>query len=114
MSGGVGIGGGANLTKSERLEKSKIPQPIIECDTASSNSNSSDIPHLFDLVEYLCTLKGSRIMQDYLRKATINSINLIIERIKDEIGRLMSDSYGNYFCQSLIRSVGADHRLKIL
>ena len=53
-------------------------------------------------------------MQEYLKKASINSVNLIIERIKDEFGRLMSDSYGNYFCQSLIRSVGADLRLKIL
>jgi hypothetical protein len=96
--GAVGASGGNVTTiKSERLDKMKV-QPIIECDTASSNSNSSEIPHLYDLIEYLCTLKGSRIMQEYLKKASINSVNLIIDRIKDDFGRLMSDSYGNYFC----------------
>lgn len=47
-------------------------------------------------------------MQDFLKKAPINSINLIIDKIKDDFGNLMSDSYGNYFCQSLVRSVGTD------
>ena len=37
-------------------------------------------------------------MQEHLKKASVNSINLIIDRIKDEFGLLMSDSYGNYFC----------------
>lgn len=53
-------------------------------------------------------------MQEHLKKAPINGINLIIDKIKDDFGRLMSDSYGNYFCQSLVRSVGAEQRLKIL
>jgi hypothetical protein len=57
-----------------------------------------DIPHFADLADYLCTQKGSRMMQDYLKKAPINSINLIIENLKDGFGKLMSDSYGNYFC----------------
>ena len=52
--------------------------------------------------------------QEHLKKAPINGINLIIDKIKDDFGRLMSDSYGNYFCQSLVRSVGAEQRLKIL
>lgn len=49
-----------------------------------------------------------------MKKAPINSINLIIENIKDDFGTLMCDSYANYFCQSLVRSVGAEQRLKIL
>jgi len=53
-------------------------------------------------------------MQEHLKKASVNGINLIIDRIKDDFGRLMSDSYGNYFCQSLVRTVGAEQRLKIL
>ena len=54
------------------------------------------------------------MMQDYLKKAPINSINLIIENIKENFDRLMCDSYANYFCQSLVRSVGAEQRIKIL
>ncbi len=73
-----------------------------------------DIPHLGDLEDYLCSQKGSRMMQDFLKKAPINSINLIIEQINESFGRLMCDSYANYFCQSLVRSVGTEQRLKIL
>jgi hypothetical protein len=53
-------------------------------------------------------------MQDYLKKASMNSINLIIEKVKDDFGRLMTDLYGNYFCQTLVRSVSSENRLKIL
>jgi hypothetical protein len=65
---------------------------------APKGSGDHDIPHFADLVDYLCTQKGSRMMQDYLKKAPINSINLIIENIKDNFDRLMCDSYANYFC----------------
>ena len=53
-------------------------------------------------------------MQEFLKNAPINSINLIIEKIKEDFGKLMSDSYGNYFCQTLVRNVGTEQRLKIL
>ena len=81
---------------------------------AQKGSGDHDITHFADLTDYLCTQKGSRMMQDYLKKAPINSINLIIEKIKENFDRLMCDSYANYFCQSLVRSVGAEQRIKIL
>jgi len=87
---------------------------VIDGETNSSSSSSQEIPHFSELLDYLCTQKGSRHMQEHLKKASVNSINLIIDRIKDDFGRLMSDSYGNYFCQSLVRTVGAEQRLKIL
>ena len=62
------------------------------------SSQDPDIPHFADMADYLCTQKGSRMLQEYLKKAPINSINLIIENIKDNFARLMCDSYANYFC----------------
>lgn len=53
-------------------------------------------------------------MQEFLKKAPINSINLIIDQISDNFGRLLCDSYANYFCQSLVRSVSTEQRIKIL
>ena len=41
-------------------------------------------------------------------KASVSAINLIIKRIKDDFGRLILDSYGNYFSQFLVRSSGAE------
>jgi hypothetical protein len=53
-------------------------------------------------------------MQEYLKKAPINSVNLIIEKIKDDFGKLMTSQYGNYFCHSLVRCIGIEQRLKVL
>ena len=50
------------------------------------------------MIDFLRTQKGSRHMQDYLKKTSLNNINVIIERIKNDFGKLMADSYGNYFC----------------
>jgi hypothetical protein len=58
---------------------------------STSKPNEVEIPHYNDLVEYLCTQKGSRMMQEKIKKEPVNSINLIIEKIKDEFGTLMSD-----------------------
>lgn len=71
------------------------------------DSVEHDIPHFADLTEYLCTQKGSRMMQDFINKAPISLINLIVAKINDDFGKLMSDSYGNYFCQSIVRMVGS-------
>lgn len=51
----------------------------------------TDIPHFEDIIEFLKTQKGSRQMQDYIKKAPINSINLIIEQIKEDFGKLMTN-----------------------
>lgn len=53
-------------------------------------------------------------MQEFLKKSSVSTINMIIERIKNDFGKLMADSYGNYFCQSLVRTVSSEQRLKIL
>lgn len=74
------------------LNKTKVPFQSMEVDTGL------EIPHLHEIVDYLKSQKGSRHMQDYLKKASISNINVIIEKIKDDFGNLMADSYGNYFC----------------
>lgn len=37
-------------------------------------------------------------MQHFIKKAPVTSLNMIIEQVKDDFGKLMIDSYGNYFC----------------
>jgi hypothetical protein len=37
-----------------------------------------------------------------------------VDLVADNFYTLMSDSYGNYFCQTLIRTVGIELRLKLL
>jgi len=37
-------------------------------------------------------------MQNFIKKTSVSSLNSIIDRIKEDFGKLMTDSYGNYFC----------------
>ncbi len=110
----MSLSAGVFICKSECSDKNAGATVAIDATSTSCSTSVSEIPHLSDLAAFLCTQKGSRILQDYLKKAPVNSINLIIEKMKDSFAKIMSDQYGNYFCQSLVRSVGSEQRLKIL
>lgn len=53
-------------------------------------------------------------MQSFIKRASFNNLNTIIEEIKNDFGKLMVDQYGNYFCQKLLHNVSSEQRLKIL
>jgi len=55
-----------------------------------------------------------RIMQKYLNQITPDDLDFIINRLNTGISRLMTDIYGNYFCQKLIQICSSDQRIKIL
>ena len=48
-------------------------------DLSGVDASDSEIPRLPEIVDYLCTQKGSRHMQELLKKIPMNNINLIIE-----------------------------------
>jgi hypothetical protein len=81
---------------------------------SASIENDIEIPNLGKLVEILKTHKGSMQMQSFIKRASFNNLNTIIEEIKSEFGKLMIDQYGNYFCQKLLHNVSSEQRLKIL
>jgi hypothetical protein len=37
-------------------------------------------------------------MQNFISKATVEQIDLIIEEIEENMWELFTDEYGNYFC----------------
>lgn len=53
-------------------------------------------------------------MQNFLKKAAIPSLDLIIEELRDSFGALMMDKFANYFVQKLLHNASSDQRLKIL
>ena len=57
-----------------------------------------EVPFVGNLVSTLKTHKGSMHMQSFIKRASMNNLNVIIEEIKNSFGDLMTDSYGNYFC----------------
>ena len=64
----------------------------------ASQEVDQEIPSRDKIVELLKTHKGSLHMQNYIKKASMANLNVIIESIKDDFGKLMTDSYANYFC----------------
>lgn len=53
-------------------------------------------------------------MQNFIKKASLNSLTIIIEEIKESLPILITDQYGNYFIQKMLHNVSSEQRLKIL
>ena len=45
----------------------------------------------------LKTHKGSMALQGFIRKATLNNLNIIIDEIKSKLPELITNQYANYF-----------------
>jgi hypothetical protein len=78
-----------------------------------------DIQHLLDTITcelwvYARTQKGSRNLQKLLNKIQPDDLDIILEKIKNNFYDLMTDIYGNYFCQKLIHCCSAEQRMFIL
>lgn len=54
------------------------------------------------------------MLQKYLDKISPEAINYIIKMISNKFSKLMTDTYGNYFCQKLIQSCDSGQRIQIL
>ena len=74
----------------------------------------TDYPFQGKILPNVKTHKGSLQMQNFVKKAPMNIIEMIIDEINQEFWQLLTDSYGNYFCQKLILSASSEQRMKIL
>ncbi len=63
---------------------------------------------------YARSQKGSRNLQKLLNKISPEELDVILEKIKKKFAELMTDIYGNYFCQKLIQCCSAEQRMFIL
>ncbi|CDW83480.1 rna-binding protein [Stylonychia lemnae] len=100
----------------KKNSNSKTPKPLQQQlpKPQSTTSKSTEIPHINNMLEYIVSQKGSRFMQQFVQKANLEQIENIIKRIQNDLGNLMIDKYGNYFCQNLLRTVNPQNRLKII
>ena len=67
-----------------------------------------------ELPNYICSQKGSRIMQKYLNKFPSDIKTLLILKIGKNLGKIMIDTYGNYFCQKMFQICSNKQRILIL
>jgi hypothetical protein len=63
---------------------------------------------------YARSQKGSRNLQKLLNKIIPEDLDVILEKVKRRFAELMTDIYGNYFCQKLIQCCSAEQRMFIL
>ncbi len=97
----------------------KVSSSLFLNEKDSKGEDFADLQELIssiqiDLWEYAKTQKGSRNLQKLLNKIQPESIDTLLEKIKDNFPGIMKDTYGNYFCQKLIQSCSADQRIFIL
>eukprot|EP00475_Leptophrys_vorax_P003708 TRINITY_DN12175_c0_g1_i1.p1 TRINITY_DN12175_c0_g1~~TRINITY_DN12175_c0_g1_i1.p1 ORF type:complete len:1012 (+),score=259.86 TRINITY_DN12175_c0_g1_i1:37-3072(+) len=60
------------------------------------------------------TQMGSRFLQEQIKEKGAEFITLIYPEVFDSLDELMTDLFGNYLCQLLIRNCLPDQRLKLL
>ena len=66
------------------------------------------------IMKLALTQTGSRFLQKQLTKANTTLVEFLLEEIGCSLCELMTDSYGNYFCQKLLLSCSGNQRLSIL
>jgi hypothetical protein len=98
--GAAGTGASSTLKSRQPSESEKASMKLKGSigSMSASIENDIEVPNLGKLVEILKTHKGSMQMQNFIKRASFNNLNTIIEEIKNDFGKLMIDQYGNYFC----------------
>ena len=67
-----------------------------------------------NLYNYIITQKGSRDVQNILKKANENEVELIISKIKKYFSDITINKYGNYFSKKLIQICLPSQRVQLL
>ncbi len=66
------------------------------------------------LSEFLRCQKGSRIYQRKLKKATCEDIDEILKNLDGHLANLLTNVYGNYFCQKLYTVCNINQKIYFL
>ena len=64
--------------------------------------------------QIICTHKGSRIFQSYLKSTHIDILHQIFLEIKIDLINLLKDNYANYFCKKLFDCLNQKDRIEYL
>jgi hypothetical protein len=109
----------ANLDYKSRVVPKSKNSLFQSSDKEDRCEDFEDVQQLLSSIDcelwvYARTQKGSRNLQKLLNKIQPEGLDIILEKIKSNFYQLMTDTYGNYFCQKLIQCCSADQRMFIL
>ena len=85
----------------------------------SNNNSNMSLKKLFEMTDqnlynYIITQKGSRDVQNIIKKVNENEVELLISKIKNFFSDITIDKYGNYFSQKLIQICLPSQRIQLL
>ena len=90
------------------LEVNKILNKIEKIDQFCYNK----LKGKFELI--ICTHKGSRIFQNYLKNTHSDILHQIFLELKDKLPQLLKDNYANYFCKKFFETLNQKDRIEYL
>ena len=106
---------------SQKYKSTKIEKLQNEDKNNNNNKLGSNlsIKKLLDMNEqslynYIITQKGSREVQNIIKKVNENEVELIISKIKNYFSDITIDKYGNYFSKKLIQICLPSQRIQLL
>ena len=102
---------------SKKYKSSKYEK--IHVDDINNNNSNLSIKKLFDMNEqnlynYIITQKGSRDVQNIIKKVNENDVEILITKIKNYFSDITIDKYGNYFSRKLIQICLPSQRIQLL
>lgn len=109
-----------NLMKTKSfLNDDKQSISVIKDDSTSKQDDDESIDDILKnqsiiLHDYICSQQGSRIFQKQLSKILPEKLDVIIQRLSGYFKQVMTDMYGNYFCQRLAQCSTSEQRIYII
>ena len=109
-----------NLFSPEKKPRKKYQKEVLFQNTVNKEENDIKDFNNFckclkcDISQYICKQIGSRIMQKYLKKFPSEIRTILIKKIGKNFGKIMIDTYGNYFSQKLIKISTVEQRELII
>jgi hypothetical protein len=105
--------------KFNKKNLSNIENNITEDSIINNNFSNLSIKKLFEmsdqnLYNYIITQKGSRDVQNIIKKVNENEVEILISKIKNYFSEITLDKYGNYFSRKLIQICIPSQRVKLL
>lgn len=98
---------------------SNIENNITEDSVTNNNISNLSMKKLFEMTDqnlynYIITQKGSRDVQNIIKKVNENEVEILISKIKNYFSEITLDKYGNYFSRKLIQICIPSQRIKLL
>ena len=106
--------------KLKKFKSTKLPNEEMKISNNNNISNSNmSIKKLFEMTDknlynYIITQKGSRDVQNIIKKVNENEVELLISKLKNYFSDITIDKYGNYFSQKLIQICLPSQRVQLL